>query len=586
MTILENNCMQSTASSAGYSTGGTLISAFAAYMLINNQTLPLPTMLAWVFFLSVLGVTMAIPMKRQMINVEQLRFPSGIAAAETLRALHSVGDKGMRSARALGWAGLIALVAKFWAEGLALASAALAPFMIGTWIAALNQRVFGPAWMGRTVMLSWEPMFIAAGAITGIRVCWSMFLGSITAWMIFVPLLQHRGIIQGSGYGTVVQWTLWGGVACMVTSSLLAFAMQWRTALRAFTDLGAMFRGSGRDAHDPIAAIETPRARLARPPHLRHAVLGDAGSSAALLRAGPRRLPRHRRDRHHAGGRDGEDHSAHLRRPAPGQHERQPHERERHRRRGGQQRRSAHRSQERLPARGAPAQAVHRAVRRHLRRDARHRAVLPAARARRERAGLGSVPGARRADLAGGGARALERHPRARPRQDLVHRDRRARGHRPHVAAEALPGAPAPHPVTGRHGPGMDLPLVLWPALLPRRIARLGGGEEESGVGGGVHLPRGLGLDRRREPDGRGTRNLGERAGPPAHALRPLIVATRGNPARSLRGAEGCQGRRREKHSGAGYVRAAGAGRTECPCWQHGTSPDRESFVSESITAP
>ena len=118
MTILENNCMQSTASSAGYSTGGTLISAFAAYMLINNSTMSLPTMLAWVFCLSVLGVTMAIPMKRQMINVEQLRFPSGIAAAETLRALHSVGESGMRSARALGWAGLLAVVSKFWTEGL------------------------------------------------------------------------------------------------------------------------------------------------------------------------------------------------------------------------------------------------------------------------------------------------------------------------------------------------------------------------------------------------------------------------------------------------------------------------------------
>ena len=101
MTILENNCMQSTASSAGYSTGGTLISAFAAYMMINDHTLSLSTMLAWVFFLSVLGVTMAIPMKRQMINVEQLRFPSGIAAAETLRALHATGEQGMRSARAL-----------------------------------------------------------------------------------------------------------------------------------------------------------------------------------------------------------------------------------------------------------------------------------------------------------------------------------------------------------------------------------------------------------------------------------------------------------------------------------------------------
>ena len=53
-------------------------------------------MLCWVFFLAVLGVTMAIPMKRQMINIEQLRFPSGIAAAETLRVLHSRGDRATR----------------------------------------------------------------------------------------------------------------------------------------------------------------------------------------------------------------------------------------------------------------------------------------------------------------------------------------------------------------------------------------------------------------------------------------------------------------------------------------------------------
>ena len=258
MTILENNCMQSTASSAGYSTGGTLISAFAAYMLLNSTAMPLGTMLAWVFFLAVLGVTMAIPMKRQMINVEQLRFPSGIAAAETLRALHAVGAKAARSAKALGAAGAVALATKFWAEGLGVVSPRLAPFTLGAWVATLNERVFGPAWMGRTVMLSWEPMFIAAGAITGLRVSWSMLLGGVTAWMVFVPVLQHRGVIEGSGYAALVQWTLWGGVACMVTSSLLAFALQWRTALRAFTDLGRML-GRGRPpTDDPLAAIETP----------------------------------------------------------------------------------------------------------------------------------------------------------------------------------------------------------------------------------------------------------------------------------------------------------------------------------------
>ena len=63
MTILENNCMQSTSSAAGYSTGTTLISAFAAYILINGRPLGFGLTLAWVFFIAVLGVTMAIPMK-------------------------------------------------------------------------------------------------------------------------------------------------------------------------------------------------------------------------------------------------------------------------------------------------------------------------------------------------------------------------------------------------------------------------------------------------------------------------------------------------------------------------------------------
>src|SRR5512144_2735489 len=50
MTILENNCMQSTASAAGHSTGPTLVSAFSAYILINGQPLGVGLTLAWVFF--------------------------------------------------------------------------------------------------------------------------------------------------------------------------------------------------------------------------------------------------------------------------------------------------------------------------------------------------------------------------------------------------------------------------------------------------------------------------------------------------------------------------------------------------------
>src|SRR3989339_495893 len=40
MSILENNCMQSTASAAGYSTGGTMVSAISAYLIITRVHMP------------------------------------------------------------------------------------------------------------------------------------------------------------------------------------------------------------------------------------------------------------------------------------------------------------------------------------------------------------------------------------------------------------------------------------------------------------------------------------------------------------------------------------------------------------------
>ena len=259
MTILENNCMQSTASSAGYSTGGTLISAFAAYIIINHQSMSVPLMLAWVFFIAVLGVTMAIPMKRQMINIEQLRFPSGIAAAETLRALHAESSQGMRAAKALGLAGLIAAIDKLWAEGLPAISPSLERFSSEALLTNLQKWLLGShyeAWAGRTVVFSWDFIFLAAGAITGMRVCATMFVSGTLCWAVVVPILQANGVIQGTGFAPIVQWTLWFGASCMVAAGLLSFALTWRTALSAFHDLGQMlsFRSAAANEYERIEA--------------------------------------------------------------------------------------------------------------------------------------------------------------------------------------------------------------------------------------------------------------------------------------------------------------------------------------------
>jgi OPT family oligopeptide transporter len=259
MTILENNCMQSTASSAGYSTGGTLVSAFAAYIIINHQSMSVPLMLAWVFFIAVLGVTMAIPMKRQMINIEQLRFPSGIAAAETLRALHAKSSQGLRAAKALGLAGLIAAIDKFWAEGLSTISASLERFSSGALLTGLQKWLLGShyeTWAGRTVFFSWDFIFLAAGAITGMRVCATMLVSGTLCWAVVVPILQTNGVIQGVGFAPIVQWTLWFGASCMVAAGLLSFALTWRTALSAFSDLRQMlsFRAAAASEAERIEA--------------------------------------------------------------------------------------------------------------------------------------------------------------------------------------------------------------------------------------------------------------------------------------------------------------------------------------------
>jgi putative OPT family oligopeptide transporter len=260
MTILENNCMQSTASSAGYSTGGTLISAFAAYIIINHQSMSVPLMLAWVFFIAVLGVTMAIPMKRQMINIEQLRFPSGIAAAETLRALHAESSQGLRAAKALGLAAVIAAIDKVWAEGLSAITPSLERFSSGALLTDLQKWLLGShyeAWAGRTVVFSWDFIFLAAGAITGMRVCATMFVSGTLCWAVVVPILQTNGVIEGAGFAAIVQWTLWFGASCMVAAGLVSFALSWRTALNAFHDLGQMLSFRSAAASEP-ERIEAP----------------------------------------------------------------------------------------------------------------------------------------------------------------------------------------------------------------------------------------------------------------------------------------------------------------------------------------
>ena len=76
------------------------------------QPLTLTQLILWASSVAFLGIFFAVPLRRQMIIVEQLRYPSGTAAGETIRAMYASGKEALAKARVLLWAAIFAGVWK------------------------------------------------------------------------------------------------------------------------------------------------------------------------------------------------------------------------------------------------------------------------------------------------------------------------------------------------------------------------------------------------------------------------------------------------------------------------------------------
>jgi putative OPT family oligopeptide transporter len=287
MSILENNCMQSTASAAGYSTGATIATAFGALLLLDPEHRHSPWLVVASFTLvtGAMGVWLAIPMKRQMINQEQLPFPSGIAAATTLRSLYSRSGEALAKAYAL-IAGLATGVI------VGVLNTAEDQFVaLGNFFKFMRDRAFNvhlPEQVPENGfrMLAGKPMIgfgfepsvllISAGMIVGLRVSLSMLAASALLYYVMAPWLYgmdaaNAGVpgylasIPTAGGGAFFHprnWALWGGTSLMVFASLAALGLQWKTVARSFTLLrrGPEAGAAEGDIESRMAAIEVPNA--------------------------------------------------------------------------------------------------------------------------------------------------------------------------------------------------------------------------------------------------------------------------------------------------------------------------------------
>ena len=283
-TLLEANITQTAGSAAGSMTSAAGLVAAIPALGMMGTTLSWWQLMLWAASIAYLGVFFAVPLRRQMVVVEKLRFPTGTATAETLSTMFASGDEAIKKAKALlTWLGIafgVAILGYFVPE-------IMDPMHILDRVKVVAPSTYEAAGliglaipmsivMAYTFSLSVNLVLGAAGILIGPRVGTSLLLGAIVSWGILAPVVVDQGWaagpwIQDDGtwtYGWLMKfdkmpetmlvngephphvgltgaraWLLWPGVAIMVAEALTAVALNWRSVLGTFT----MFKSGGEE---------------------------------------------------------------------------------------------------------------------------------------------------------------------------------------------------------------------------------------------------------------------------------------------------------------------------------------------------
>ena len=259
--LLENNINQTAASSAASISSAGLVAPIPALTMINGHEFTWGVLAVWTFVVSMTGIVVAVGLRKQMLLVDQLPFPGGIATAETVKEMYARGKEAMARVKMLLAGGVVGATVKLvvnyaeihnlnipgsFASSGALKSAGLAKVSLKNLTFALDP----------------SPLMVAVGAIIGLRASASLMLGAVIGWGLLAPYILDVGYVtiaadagDKAWFKDILTWMLWPGVAMMVTSALTSFAFSWRSVAAALTGGNR----SGGAADDGAVTDEVPR---------------------------------------------------------------------------------------------------------------------------------------------------------------------------------------------------------------------------------------------------------------------------------------------------------------------------------------
>ena len=253
MLIGENNISQTGASAAAAISSAGLVAPIPAWTIITGEQLSYPMLVLWVLSVGLVGVVVAIPLRHQLLEVDKLPFPGGIATGQTLKELYARGAEAVDRVRMLLGGMVAGAISKVINVVYALHAIAM-PFSIPAGGVAASGGV--AAYTANNLTFAVEPslLMVAVGGLVGLRASLSMLLGGVFAWGVLLPYALDQGWAEAgaadaSWFAKGVKWLLWPGVAMMVFASLTSFAFSWRSIGKAIT--GAFSRGGPVVEQDP-----------------------------------------------------------------------------------------------------------------------------------------------------------------------------------------------------------------------------------------------------------------------------------------------------------------------------------------------
>jgi len=239
-TRFENNLVQ-TAGTAAASGVGFMAVVLAAIDMLNERglmSLHLSTLqiFSWLAPAGILGVLLAVPLRKHYIDQENLTFADGTAAGETLLVLDQGPKEAGPRVAALAFGGGLSALLTVLRDGLGLIRSHVPFAFLSPHADALR--------LGTEVGV----LSLGAGLLIGLRVTLSMGLGMILAWVVAPEPLFARGLVPALTFNAVLQrWIMWPATGLMVAGGLAALALKWKVIAKTFSGLGAKDAADGGD---------------------------------------------------------------------------------------------------------------------------------------------------------------------------------------------------------------------------------------------------------------------------------------------------------------------------------------------------